>query len=157
MRENFEVISKNDKTYYVRCKLCGRERAVARSTYKWGSFSCDCEKMIKRKCESCGKTFESISKTAKFCSARCRNRETVRRAQMGASARKKADTLNRKVTKTTRMLICVYTAEGLSIAEICGFLKRNEETVKNILEECRVSGEYDMHIGRSPYCKMRNL
>ena len=157
MRENFEVISKNDKTYYVRCKLCGRERAVARSTYKWGSFSCDCEKMIKRKCESYGKTFESISKTAKFCSRKCQTAETRKRMRLGLTFNNKKTNQDREITKTTRMLVCVYSAEGLSIAEICGFLKRREETVKNILEECRVSGEYDMHIRRSPYCEMKNL
>ena len=45
-------------------------------------------------------------------------------------------------TNLTRRCICWWTADGDSIAHICEMLCRTEKEVKQILNECRESGEY---------------
>lgn len=54
-------------------------------------------------------------------------------------------------TKDTRRIICWWTEDGETPAEIGGLLCRPPEQVAEILAACRVNGEYDR------YCRERRL
>lgn len=54
-------------------------------------------------------------------------------------------------TKDTRRIICWWTEDGETPAEIGELLCRKPEQVAEILAECRISGEYDR------YCRERRL
>lgn len=130
--------------YEVKCVHCGLIRDYNISTVLHGKMLCKCNKTYKRICRGCGKEFLGSDKKL-FCSHSCCT-------AFHNKIRKKKETENRKrrITKTTRMLICVYTEEGLSKEEISDILKRPENVVGKILERCRENGEYDKFVFQSP-------
>lgn len=53
------------------------------------------------------------------------------------------------------MLICIYTAEAMSIKDIALFLNRPESVVSDILEECRKNGKYDFYVDNSLFMQTK--
>ena len=95
-----------------------------------------------KKCLICGKEFEIIRKgQPPLCSDECKETYYIQIDRKNNPRREE-----REVTNTTKMLICVYTAEGMSIKDIALFLNRPEVVVADILEECKRNGKYRAYV-----------
>lgn len=97
-------------------------------------------------CRECGAEFIGSEKK-RFCSHKCCASFHNKRK------RRIKNDLNRKITETTKMLVCVYDAEGISISQTADFLRRPEAVIAELLEKCKESGEYNRFISNSPFLK----
>ena len=131
------------KSYEVKCVHCGFIRNFSINAICYGRMRCKCNETEKRVCRECGKEFFGSEKRL-FCSQSCCSTFHNRRKKKEAGGSK------RKITKTTKMLTCVYTEEGLSEKEISNILKRSESVISRILKKCKENGEYDKFILQSP-------
>lgn len=97
-------------------------------------------------CRECGAEFTGSEKK-RFCSRKC--------CASFHNKRKKhiKNDSNRKITETTKMLVCVYDAEGIDVPQTADFLRRPVEVVAELLKKCRESGEYNKFIRNSPFLK----
>lgn len=134
-------------SYLVKCEKCGFERTLTLTTILNGKMVCKCGNTT-GKCRVCGKEFPK-GEQRYFCSDGCR---TVFFHKLRGKPEKNK---KRKITNTTRMLICVYTAEGMKPSEIADALYRDEKTVKHILTVCKKNGKYQQYIDNSPVLQVR--
>lgn len=148
---DYELIEElPDEMVRVRCKRCKNEKVYTLKWFKKGR-TCPCIRLGAGICRECGKGFYSIHKK-EFCSPECVRRFIQKKAEHKRSL---GMGLKRKVTKTTKKLICIYTEEGESIGEIADCLKRPESVIKKILKECKESGEYQSIINNCPILQAR--
>ena len=134
-----ERVVDKSSSYKVECIKCGKKKIITMQTLQ-RKPSCKCSKVYK--CRTCGKELPQGVKRY-YCSDECRNKNFHK------CVTKKRDK-KRKITNTTRMLICVYTAEGMSTKEIADILFRDEKTVKQILTVCKKNGKYKFYTDNSP-------
>lgn len=144
-----------ERTYEVKCLRCGAEREFSTNSIRYGKMKCSrCENLgiqSEKKCKECGAEFIPLRNLQKFCSKKCCSTFHNRRKKHAAANE------NRKITRTTRMLVCIYAAEGLSVEKTAEFLRRPKKTISEILERCRENGEYKYFVNNSPILKARNL
>lgn len=134
-----ERVTDKSSSYKVVCTKCGAEKIVTTQSLLKRP-KCKCSKVYK--CRTCGKELPQGVKRY-YCSDECRNKNFHK------CVTKKRDK-KRKITNTTRMLICVYTAEGMSTKEIADILFRDEKTVEQILTICKKNGKYTLYTDNSP-------
>lgn len=157
-RGDFKIIEKVDKTHYkCQCIHCGAIREYSDSTVYGGKMRCSCPHEIVKKCRQCKSEFKT-DKNEVFCSSGCRVKYYNSKKEKGEHIYKMTKgNPNRKINSTTRMLVCVYTAEGLSIKEIAGWLKRPEAAIRRILTACRKNGKYKIYVENSPILQVRGV
>lgn len=95
---NFEFVAYKNGRYKIKCKDCGRIIERARSTIVYKKVKCDCirekqtkskelqkaekekqktiEMAIPKNCDFCGSVFYSPIPTQKYCSARCKHKNS---------------------------------------------------------------------------------
>ncbi len=109
------------------------------------------EQKIKQ-CSVCGKVLRTTAKLP-FCSDECKEVYYIARERENNGGR---GGINRAITDTTKMLICIYTAEGMSIKDIALFLNRPEAVITVILEACKKNGKYDFYVDNSLILRTKN-
>ena len=137
--------------YKCKCVHCGRIREYSTSTVARGRMVCSCPHERVKICRHCKREFKTKQNEV-FCSAECRKAYYKSRNKNGENIYKtRRKSKNRKIDDTTRMLVCVYTEEGLSIKEVAMWLNRSERAIRKILTTCKKNGKYDYYINKSPW------
>lgn len=148
-RGDFRVIKRVDRNHVLtECKLCGMKIISKIDCFRNSAPKCECTTTY-RICPTCGKRFDSTKR--KYCSPQCKSQGYEKKHQLKIDGKY----VPRVITKTTRMLICVYYAEGADITDICIDLHRNPEEVKEILKECIKSNEYLHFADGSLLCNLK--
>lgn len=161
IRGDFKILEKVDSTHYkCQCIHCGTVRVYSATSVESKnkrSMRCLCPHEVVKVCRQCKKEFKT-DKNAVFCSPGCRVKYYNSKKEKGEHIYKLTKgNPKRKIDDTTRMLVCVYTAEGLSIKEIAMWLKRSEATIRRILTSCRKNGKYRFYIDNSPILQIRGI
>lgn len=149
IRGDFKILDKVGKNHFrCQCIHCGAIKEYASKTVYSGRMRCSCPHEVTKVCRQCNEEFKT-TRNALFCSKKCKNKYYNSKRVNGEYI-KKAENPHRKINSTTRMLVCVYTAEGLSVKEIAAMLKRTESTVRKILSACKKNGRYEFYKNNSP-------
>lgn len=101
--------------------LCAEIMPVSKSTEKTVKHKKH-RKVFAHVCKKCGKQFDSIVRTARFCSRKCAGKG-------GYEDRNSAEGLNRPFTPDTVMLCHLYRARGESMEQIAKDLDRSRENI----------------------------
>ena len=149
---DFKILERLDTGHYlVECVHCGEMVKKTGQTLTRGKMRCSCQKNRIKVCRYCKKEFET-DRNAVFCSKECSNAYYRDKPKQKDGWKKN---LKRTVTETTRMLICVYSAEGETEERIAKALNRTVKTVKNILTVCKKNGKYAFYVENSPIIQAR--
>lgn len=154
VRGDFKVLERTGRHYKCKCVHCGAIREYSETSINSGKMKCQCPHEVTKLCRQCRKEFTTL-RNALFCSVKCKNTYYNDKRQKGVHIYKMAEKADRCVNETTRMLVCVYTEEGLSVKEIAMWLKRSESVIRKILTVCRENGKYDFFINNSPILQIR--
>lgn len=102
---------------------------------------CDCGTKVTR-------TESTIRKTDRQLCDKCKKRETGRDTDIVLRKTGKEGP-DRPFTNDTEWLICLWSSEGDSVAEIASTLRRNCKVIEETVKRCKKNGKYDIYARKS--------